>query len=125
MKYKVEGTDEGGHVADVIPLQVVQMARGELGSPREIAAEIDDMADAIRDFWQMEPDQVMRACSAYTARCSELYIKLHRIEGRERAYKQIRTQHVNTLLDELDRQHKIASRMLEVRRQDLEQQKGY
>jgi len=78
------------------------------------------MVEHVRDFWNMEPDQVMRLCAAYTARCTELYIKLHRIEGRERSYKQIRTQHVNPLMAELERQYTSASRMLEVRRQDLE-----
>jgi hypothetical protein len=54
-----------------------------------------------------------------TARCTEMCIHLHRLEGR-REWRQIRTQQVERLLTECDRQFKIASREVELRRQDLE-----
>ena len=46
-------------------------------------------------------------------------MQLQRVEGYDRQYKSLRTQQVQRLHDELERQFKIHSRMLEVRRQDL------
>jgi hypothetical protein len=66
----------------------------------------------------MEPDQVMHRSSALTARAAELLIQLHRAEGK-REWSRIRTMQIQPLLAELDRQFKIASRLLEVRKQDL------
>ena len=120
-EYVVEGTSEAGYVDGLIPSAVAHMSRGALGTRGHVEAELDAMAAAVRDFWSQEPDEVMRACSAYSARCTELYLHLHRIEAHERSFKQVRTQQVMPLLDELDRQWKNASRMLEVRKQDLEQ----
>ena len=48
---------------------------------------------------------------------------LHRLEGR-REWRQIRTMQVDRVLTELDRQFKIASREVEVRRQDIELTRG-
>lgn len=118
--YVVEGTDDAGHVDDVVPEAAALMSKGALGSKPEVEAEIDAMLAAVRNFWQMEPDLVMRDCAAYSSRCTELYVHLHRVEGQFREWKQVRTQHVVPLLDELERQYKIASRLVEIRRQDLE-----
>lgn len=120
-QYTVEGTDAGGHVADVIPIAVARLARRQLGTPTSVQAEVDEINDAIRDFWQQEPDEVMRACSAYSSRLTELYVQLHRVEGRDRTWRQVRTQQVVPTLEELDRQFKVHSRMVEMRKQDLEQ----
>lgn len=119
--YTVEGTDAGGHVAGVIPIAVERLARRTLGSPTAVEREIDEINDAIRDFWDQEPDEVMRACSAYSSRLTELYVQLHRVEGRDRQWRQVRTQQVVPTLEELDRQFKQHSRMVELRKQDLDQ----
>lgn len=83
-------------------------------------SELDQILTEIGKFWSMEPDQVMRLVAAFSARCTELWVHLHRVEGRDRTYKQIRTMQVAPILEELDRQFRLASRQLEVRRQDLE-----
>lgn len=95
-------------------------AAGTLGSRAQIEGELDGILLTIRDFYSMEPDQAMQHVAAMTARLTELEVLLHRVESRDRAYKQIRTMQVQKILDELDRQFKIASRLIEVRRQDLE-----
>lgn len=115
--------DAGGYIDDLVPEVVADLAEGTLISRQHVEDEIDLMFRAVREFWTFQPDQVMRACSAFSARCSELYVHLHRIEGR-REWKQIRTMQVDTLLKELDRQFKIHSRIVELRRQDLEQLRG-
>lgn len=119
--FTVEGTAEAGFIPPGdVSTEVVRAAQGALGTRAELEAEIDRMLAEVGEFYQYEPDQVMRLVAAFSARCTELEIHLHRVEGRFREYKQIRTMQVDKLLAELDRQFKLASRMLEVRRQDLE-----
>lgn len=95
-------------------------APGHLGTREEIQAELDGVAAAIRRFHIKDPDQVLREASAYTARLTELSVLLHRVESTDRQYTRVRTQQVDRYLNELDRQFKIASRLIEVFRQDLE-----
>lgn len=95
-------------------------AAGTLGSRAQIEGELDGILLTIRDFWTQEPDQVMQHVAGMTARCTELEVLLHRVEARDRQFKQIRTMQVQKILDELDRQFRIASRLIEVRRQDME-----
>jgi cytosine/adenosine deaminase-related metal-dependent hydrolase len=119
MRFSVTGTQDAGFVDDLIPDTAQQLSWGALESREAVEDEIDLMLTAIRRFWSQEPDQRMRAITAMSARCTEMCIHLHRLEGR-REWRQIRTQQVERLLAELDRQFKIASREVELRRQDLE-----
>lgn len=119
MRFEVDGTQDAGFVEDLVPDIAEQLAWGALVSREAVEAEIDTMLTAVRRFWAQEPDQRMRAITAMSARCTELCIHLHRLEGR-REWKQIRTLQVERLLLELDRQWKLASRLIEIRRQDLE-----
>lgn len=103
-----------------VPETAALAAAGRLGTRAEIEAELDGILLIIRDFWTMEPDQVMSHCAAMSARLTELEVLLHRVEVRDRTYKQIRTMQVQKISDELDRQFRVASRLVEVRRQDIE-----
>lgn len=124
MEFVVEETAPGdaaeGFIADLVPEVAAELAWGALISREHVEAEIDTMLRAVRGFWQMEPDQVFHMTSAMSARCTELATHLHRLEGK-REWRQIRTQQVERLLSELDRQFKLHSRMVEMRRQDLEE----
>ena len=91
-----------------------------LGTRTQIQDELDQMAVQIRAFHLKQPDQVLRECSAYTARLTELCVLLHRVESTDRQYTRVRTQQVERWLAELDRQFKMASRLIEVMRQDLQ-----
>jgi hypothetical protein len=51
-------------------------------------------------------------------------VLLHRKEGESRQWTRVRTQQVQRFLDELDRQWKTASRLIEVSRQDLQVLRG-
>ena len=93
---------------------------GALGDRLEIQEELDGIAVSVRAFHLKQPDQVMRECAAYSARLTELCVLLHRVESLERQYTRVRTAQVERWLSELDRQFKIASRLIEVNRQDLE-----
>lgn len=93
---------------------------GYLGPREEIEKELDLIAAAIRSFCRKNADQVLRECSGYSARLTEMAVLLHRVEGASRQYTRIRTQQVERFLLELDRQWKTASRLIEVQRQDME-----
>lgn len=120
--YVVQGTQESGFVADLVPEVVQQMSAGVLVDRATVEAEIDVMLTALRSCWEMEPDQALRAISAMSSRCTELSIHLHRAEGK-REWTRIRTMQIERLLAELDRQSRIASRLLSVRQLDWEQTK--
>lgn len=117
--FVVEATAAGIAYATTPELSALAAA-GVLGSREQVEGELDAVLVTIRDFWTQEPDQVMGAIAAITARLTELEVLLHRVESRDRAYKQIRTMQVQKILDECDRQFRIASRLIEVRRQDME-----
>jgi len=99
-------------------------AAGALGDREQVEAELDTILMTIREFWAQEPDMVMSHVAAITGRLTELEVLLHRVESRDRRYKQIRTMQVQKILDECDRQFKIASRLVEVRRQDMDTLRG-
>lgn len=103
-----------------IPEHAYLAAATTLGSRAQIEAELDGILLVVRDFYQMEPDEAMLHIASMTARLTELEVLLHRVEARDRTYKQIRTMQVDKILAGLDRQFKIASRLVEVRRQDVE-----
>lgn len=123
MEHIVQATAAGIRYA-ATPEVAALAAAGTLGSRAQIEGELDAILICIRDFWTMEPDQVMAHCASFTARLTELEVLLHRVEARDREFKQIRTMQVQKIVDELERQFKIASRLVEVRRQDIESLRG-
>lgn len=92
---------------------------GHLGDRVEIEKELDLIAAVIRTFHRKPADLVMRECSAYSARLTEMAVLLHRNESVSRQYTRVRTQQVERFLAEIDRQWKTASRLIEVSRQDI------
>jgi len=119
------GSDHECETAVATPV-VVGAVMAPLGSPgflgvrEEIQDELDGIAAAIRQFHIKHPDQVMRECSAYGARLTELCVLLHRVESVDRQYTRVRTQQVERFIAEIDRQFKTASRLVEIHRQDIE-----
>lgn len=101
-------------------VQGMAVLNNGLGTRPQIERELDGIALAIRSFTLKAPDQIMRECAAYSARLTEMCVLLTRIETTDRQYLKVRTQQVERYLGELDRQFKIASRLVEVQRQDLE-----
>lgn len=95
-------------------------AAGMLGTKADIEAELDLIAMAVRSFHLKQPDQVLREVGAYSARLTELEVLLHRVESLDRQYTRVRTQQVERWLKDLDTQYRIASRLIEVQRQDIE-----
>lgn len=114
--------DAIAHVA--VPEAVAERHIDALGSRADIEWELDDALVLIREFCELEPDEVMTRSAALSARMTQLEVHLHRVEKRDKEYSQIRTMQVGKILNELDRQFKIASRLIEIRRQDVEQLRG-
>lgn len=123
MQFTVQGTDEAGYIDELVPEVAEQMAWGALISRQHVEDEIDMMLRTLRGFWDMEPDQVFKVSSAISARCTELAVHLHRLEGK-REWRQIRTQQIERILAEIDRQFREHSRLVEMRRQDLDSLRG-
>ncbi len=108
-----------GPLAAVIPLMAGLQPAGQLGTKQEIQDELDAIAAAVRAFHVKPPDMVLKECAAYGARLTEMAVLLHRVEATDRQYTRVRTQQVEKWLDQLDKQFRIASRLIEVARQDL------
>jgi hypothetical protein len=110
-------TSAGGTISYLMaPLQPA----GSLGTKADIQLELDLIATSVRGFHVKQPDQVLREISAYTARLTEMVVLLHRVESQDRQYTRVRTMQVEKWLVDLDRQFKIASRLIEVQRQDID-----
>lgn len=101
---------------------VVSKAVG--GSVESVRAELDSAFADMRRFFQMEPDEVMRACSAHSARLSELRVRIQRIEDFQRQWQPVRVREIEPTLDELRQQYAIASRLQSVRQLDWDMERG-
>lgn len=123
MQHVVEATPEGGYVDDLVPEVIAQLSSEALVDRATVEAEIDLMFRTVREFWQMEPDQVLLTSSALSARCAELEAHLHRVETK-REWMRVRTMQVERLHKEIELQFKVHSRLIEMRRQDLELSRG-
>lgn len=85
-----------------------------------IEDEIDAMVAAVVEFDATEPDVIMSVSMALMGRCTEIYLQLVRIEHTSRKAKALRTMQLQKVMDLLDFQFKGASRLIEVRKQEIE-----
>jgi hypothetical protein len=82
--------------------------------------EVIAMVHAIRDLDYAQADVVMAMCMGYMARCTEIWLQLLRIEGSHRKAKTFRVMHLQKVMDLIEFEYKAASRLIEVRRQEVE-----
>ena len=95
-----------------------------IGTRREIEEELDFTMERINSLYMLEPYEVLSTCAALSGRLTELVVRLQRIEARDNEYYQVRTMQVRPLLEEIDRQFKVASRKVEIMRQELDAARG-
>lgn len=128
MKALVEGTKAAGFIPTIVPDPTVLASTTStaplglsaiLGTREDVLHEVQTIQAHIRLWYAKEPDQVMREASAYSARLLELQSMLQIAETKDRTYVGVRTRHVQPTVDEIDRQFRLHSRMVELRRQDL------
>lgn len=94
------------------------------GSIASVRQEIDDCFADIKTFSNREPDEVMRLVSGWSARFSELKVRIRRIEDTHREWFPVRDREIEPVLDELQQQYVIASRLLTVRELDYKMSLG-
>lgn len=83
--------------------------------------EIDAMIVALRELDPFAaPDIMLGSCMAFQARCTELYVQLVRIEGAHRRAKVFRVTQLQKLMELIEFEFRGASRLIEVRRQEVE-----
>ncbi len=82
--------------------------------------EIIAMVTTITNLEFTQADVVMTTCMGYMGRCTELWLQLLRIEGSHRKSKTLRVMHLQKLMDLIEFEYKAASRLIEVRRQEVE-----
>lgn len=94
------------------------------GSITSVRGEIDDAAHDMTSFYNREPDEIMRLCSGYSARLSEIRIHIQRIEDFHRQWKNVRTRELEPCLDQLRHQFEVASRRHTARMDDWRLETG-
>ena len=78
------------------------------------------MVAALKNSDPSAPDLIMSTSMALMARCTEIYLQLVRIEGTHRKARVFRTTQLQKVMDLIDFEFKGASRLIEVRRQEVE-----
>ena len=94
-----------------------------LGSILTVRTEIDDVLADMKAFHRAEPDQVMAAVSAHSARLVEIIVQCQRIEVVRREWKPMREE-ADKVLAELKSQFQIASRLIAIRQMDFDMVRG-
>lgn len=94
-----------------------------LGSIASVRAEIDDVLADMKAFHKAEPDMVMAAVSAHSARLVEIIVQCQRIEVMRREWKPMREE-TDKVLSELKSQFQIASRLIAIRQMDFDMVRG-
>jgi len=84
------------------------------------SSEIEAMVHTIQSLDYEQPDTVMITCMAFMARCTEMWVQLVRIEANNRRAKSFRTMQLQKVMDLIEFEFRGASRLIEVRRQDVE-----
>lgn len=82
--------------------------------------EIVEMVSNIKNLDFSQADVVMAMCMGYMARCTEVWLQLLRIEGQHRKAKTFRVMHLQKVMDLIEFEYKAASRLIEVRRQEID-----
>jgi hypothetical protein len=107
------------HIVPEVPAHDVVR---DLDSSAGLEDELDAMVESLYEMVKVAvtPDILMASCMAYQARCTEIYLQLIRIEARVRKARQFRTQQLQKVMDLIEFTYRGASRLIEIRRQEIE-----
>lgn len=112
--------DLGAAKAPVAPASAAALGipvNSTLGSVQGVRSEIDDALADMKVFSKFEPDQVMTAVSAHSARLVEIVVQISRIEHIRREWRPVREE-CERVIAELKAQFQIASRLHAMREFD-------
>ncbi len=128
-KATMTGTEERGFL-DTTPIDAALLAAlatdmaplndGDPTTRVAVLVELAGIKAAIRTWFDKQPDQVIREASAYSARLTELWTGLRLLESNDRQWTQLRTQQVQPVLDEVDRQYRFNVSRIAMMRQDID-----
>lgn len=95
-------------------------------SPLQARQEIDDALAEMQGFHNLQPDEVIRLAGGHTARLTQIAVWIRRMEGYQPTlhWKLIRTDEIEPVLAELERQFRNASRLESVRELDWKIESG-
>jgi hypothetical protein len=79
----------------------------------QCSAELDVYFEALKHLNQLDPVEIFQSLSAFSARATELRVRLARVETKRATT--FRTREVEPLLEEIDRQFRVHSRLLTFR----------
>lgn len=99
------------------------LAPATVGEPPEFTSFEDEvmyMVSTIGNLNYEQPDIVMTTCMAFMARCTEMWLQLLHVEKLNRKAKTFRTMEVQKVMELIEFEFKGASRLIEVRRQEVE-----
>jgi hypothetical protein len=85
--------------------------------------EIRTILDQIVDLPMDAPGIVIETCMGQMARCTEIHVHLSQIEFTDRKAKVVRTLQLKPVMELIEFLYRGASRMTEIRRQELEMSK--
>ena len=114
---KVLAGDDGPHLA---PSEQATRAVLALPDTPDLQEELDAMISDIKEANLDLPDEVIRMCTSYMARCTELHVRLTRVEGSNRHFRGFRNLELVKVMELIEFTYRSASRLIEMRRQDVE-----
>jgi hypothetical protein len=92
----------------------------DLGPAASVEAEIDAILATLSRMDSTMPDQVIITCMALMARATELAVALSRQEATNRRLKVVRISQLQPTIELIDFTFRGASRLVELRRQEIE-----
>jgi DNA repair ATPase RecN len=93
-------------------------------SVNDVRQEVDHAYRSMREYYLMQPDEIMQSCSMHSARLSELRTRIRRIEDLQRQWEPVRIKELEPVLSDLQYQYTIASRLHSVREFDWRMETG-
>lgn len=91
-----------------------------LTSHATLEDELDAIVDVMKSLASQPPDVMLSTCMALMARVTEIHLGLVRLEPSMRKAKALRTIQLQKVIDLIEFEFKAASRLVEVRRQEIE-----
>ena len=105
----------------VVPNAPQHAPINELDDSSTVEDEIDAIVASLAMMDALaEPDLVIQSCMAYMARLTEIHLQLTRIEGKSRKAKVFKTTQLERVMDLVEFEYRGASRLIEVRRQEVD-----
>lgn len=116
--------EESGRRSPAWPVEVAPTvpSSDENALRQEYIAEINVYVASMVHWHGREPDEVLLACSAYSARLSEMRVHLQRRNSA--LCKQLLNREVDPLLSQIEFQFRVHSRLLSSRELDLRMSGG-